>query len=235
MNFDQFWEDDELAHKDNCFSEESPQVALGLRMSNECVYAELGEEGDPWSNEDPVRRLDLNKRYNDKAEKIVGKRLLPEIPPGEIVHFPYVKRVGEVFGGTYDWAENAGEWLHSPIDTPSALEAMLDRVDTLDIESFMLPENWELEKKRILDETGRKPELLRHIRGPVTLATSIYGVENFLFLYYDAEDLFRRFSSTILRVVLEMNRIMDREAGYSPENRPSVMRATESPNPLPIR
>ncbi|MCK5155912.1 MAG: hypothetical protein KAQ69_05715 [Spirochaetales bacterium] len=221
MNFDQFWKDDELSHRDNCFYEDAPQVALGLRMSNECVYAELSEEGNPWGKEDPVRRFDLNRRYNDKAEKIVGKRLLPEIPPDEIILFPYVKRIGEVFGGVYDWAENAGEWLHSPINTPSALETMLDQVDILDLESFMLPENWEWKKKRILDETGRKPELLRQIRGPVTLATSIYGVENLIFLYYDEEDLFRRFSTTILRVVLEMNRIIDREAGYSPENRPS--------------
>ncbi len=221
MDFDQFWKDDELAHEDNCFSEKASQVALGLLMSDECVYAELGEEGDSWGREEPGRRYDLNRRYNDLSEKIVGKRLLAEIPPETVVSFPYVKRVGEVFGGTYEWPANTGEWLHSPIKTIEELEAQLDRVDSLDIESFILPDGWEREKKRIFQETGKRPELMRHIRGPVTLATSIYGVQNLIFLYYDAPELFERFSHSILRVVLAIAAVMDREAGFTPENRPS--------------
>ena len=46
LDIERFWKDDELAHKENCFSKEAPQVALGIRMSDECVFAELGEEGD---------------------------------------------------------------------------------------------------------------------------------------------------------------------------------------------
>ena len=76
VDLDQFWKDDELAHKDNCFSPDAPQVALGIRMSEECVFAELGEEGNPWGHTPRERRLELNKRYNDKAERIVGRRLL---------------------------------------------------------------------------------------------------------------------------------------------------------------
>ena len=48
LDIKQFWKDDELAHRENCFSKEAPQVALGIRMSDECVFAELGEEGEPW-------------------------------------------------------------------------------------------------------------------------------------------------------------------------------------------
>ena len=56
LDIEQFWKDEELAHKDNCFSPDAPQVALGIRMSNECVYAELGEEGHPWDPIDPTRQ-----------------------------------------------------------------------------------------------------------------------------------------------------------------------------------
>jgi uroporphyrinogen decarboxylase len=211
IDLEQFWKDDELAHRDNCFYEHAPQVALGIRMSGECVYAELGEEGDPWAPESPERRYELNRRYNDKAERIVGKRVLPEVPPEEVVARPAVKRIGEVFEGTYERGRKTGEWLHSPISTPAELEAMLDRVDKLDLEDFMLPDDW--------DNRQTSPQM-RHIRGPVTLATSIYGVEELIFLYFDAEELYERFSRTILRVVLDMSTILDREAGYSEENRP---------------
>ena len=68
VDLEAFWKDDELAHKDNCFSTESPQVALGIRMHDECVFAELGEEGEPWGYTKGKTHW-LNKRYNDKAER----------------------------------------------------------------------------------------------------------------------------------------------------------------------
>lgn len=214
MDYKRFWKDDEIAHRDNCFCPEAKQVALGIRMSSECVFAELGEEGDPWGITEPSRLYDLNKRYNDRAEKVVGRRLLAEEAPEGIVEFPYVKRIGEVFGGRYEMGEGTGEWLHSPAETPAELEALLDRVEALDLVSFMLPEVWEHEKKRIFEETGKRPEPLRHIRGPVTLATSLYGVENLIFLSYDAPELFERFGRVIGDTILKMAAIQDREAGY---------------------
>ena len=34
VDLNQFWKDDALAHRENCFSPEAPQVALGIRMSD---------------------------------------------------------------------------------------------------------------------------------------------------------------------------------------------------------
>ena len=81
LDIEQFWKDEELTHAENCFSKSSPQVALGIRMSEECVFAELGEEGEPWGYTSPERRYDLNCRYNEKAIQIVGRPLLPENKP----------------------------------------------------------------------------------------------------------------------------------------------------------
>lgn len=216
VDLEQFWKDDEIAHKDNCFYDGAPQAALGIKMGPQCVFKELGEEGDHWDHTSipRLRRIELYKRYNDKAEKIVGKRLLNENLPHEDEVFPKIKKIGEVFGGIYEKRYGAGEWLHSPIKTPEELEKMLDKVDKMDLREFMLPPEWEREKKRIYEKYGKRPDLLRRVRGPVTLAMSIYGVENLIYLYYDANELYERFSRTILRVILEMSRIMDQEAGY---------------------
>ena len=150
-----FWENDELAHRDNCFYP-APQVALGIRMSDECVFAELGEEGDPWAYTELSRRIDLNRRYNDKSEKIVGKRLLRENFLPEDARLPYVKRIGEVFGGEYIM-HNATEWLKESIEDEKALEKKLDEVEKMDLRAFMLPDNWESEKKRVYETYGVKP------------------------------------------------------------------------------
>jgi uroporphyrinogen decarboxylase len=221
VDLNKFWKDDELSQRNNCFYEKAPQVALGIRMSDECVFAELGVEGNPWGHTSREQRIELNKRYNDKAEKIVGKRLLQEEIPTKEEIFPYIKRIGEVFEGTYTMNNNTGEWLKGKVSTPEELEKLLDRVDKLDLREFMLPSNWESEKKRIYEKYGKKPSLNRWIRGPVTLAMSIYGEENLMYLYYDDIDLYRRFSETIGRVILDMEGIIDTEAGYEVGKAPS--------------
>ncbi len=212
-----FWKEDEKAHLKNCFSKEANQVALGIQMSDECVFAELGEEGSPWGETPRERRIELNKRYNDKAEKIVGKRLLCEDYPPLDAAFPEYKRIGEVFGGTYTPSDH-GEWLASDIKTPEQLEKQLDFVDKLDLREFILPANWEREQKRIFETYGTRPSQFRAIRGPVTLGTSIFGAENFIFLYYDEPDLMKRFSESIIKVVKAYIDIFIEEAGKTRDN-----------------
>jgi len=219
VDIERFWADDELAHKENCFSKEAPQVALGIRMSDECVFAELNEEGNPWGHTPRERRIALNKRYNDLAEKIVGKRLLRENFPTEDELFPAYKQIGEVFGGEYLF-NGISMWLKGSCSTPKELEQVLDRVDRMDMKSFILPNNWESEKLRLYDTYGTKPGIWNGVRGPVTLATSIYGAENLIYLYYDEPELYERFSQTILKVIMEYITIFREEAGYNEETAP---------------
>lgn len=219
LDIKQFWEDDDKSHKDRCFSKEAPQVALGIRMSNECVFAELGEEGNPWGTISGERRMELNKRYNEKARKIVGRDLLREYFPPEEENFPDIRRIGEVFGGEYLFDGNS-EWLKGNCDTPAALEKLLNDINRMDLRSFILPGNWESEKKRLFEMYGKKPSPFHGIRGPVTLATSVYGAENLIFLIYDEPDLAKRFSETISKVIIDYIDIFIEEAGYTQENFP---------------
>lgn len=219
VDVEQFWKDDKLAHEENCFSKKAPQAAMGIRMSDECVFAELGEEGQPWGITPRERRIELNKRYNDKAEKIVGIRLLREKYPHEDEKFPQIHRIGEVFGGRYEFDGNT-EWLHSDMTEPEELEARLDFIDKMDFRSFVLPENWENEKKRIFEKYGKRPSPLGAVRGPVTLATSILGADNFIYLMVDAPELAKRFSDTIARVICMYEDLLNEEAGNTELTRP---------------
>lgn len=226
---DRFWAANAVAEQDNCFNPEAVQVALGIRMNEECVYAELEEDGDPWNFlAQPIEhRRELNKRYNEKAVKIVGIPLLPEdFDPPESV-FPYVKRIGEVFGGVYQIGYMTGEWLsHQCLRTEDDLMHQLNEVETLladnyrSLRQFLYPAGWKAEKKRIYETFGKRPPVLRHIRGPVTLASSLYRVENLAFLAVDNPDLFVRFGDTIRAVILAMAAISDEDAGYTVDTRP---------------
>ena len=223
LDIEQFWKDDEKAHLENCFYEGSPQAALAIRMSDECVFAELDEPGKPWLPMDRERRMDLNKRYNDKAEKIVGKRLLREYYPTKDETFPEIRKIGEIFEGRYVANENS-IWLEGTVNTPSALDELIDRVERRNIRDFILPANWYSEKKRIFEKYGTKPNQVRSVRGPVTLATSLFGVENLIFLILDEPELAKRFSTIIADVIIGIIEVMDEETGYSAETSPHGFR-----------
>lgn len=222
VDLDQFWKDDELAHRENCFYASAPQVALGIAMSEECVYAELGEPGKPWLEAPRARRLELNRRYNDRAEQIVGRRLLPEELPEPDSILPEVKGIHEVFGGSYV-VQGESRWLKPSCATPSELEGVLDLAEKRlrNLREFILPPNWETEKKRIYETYGIRPGPMRSVRGPVTLAMSLYGVENLIYLMVDAQELAGRFSQAISDALYGIATLMDEESGCGTGNEPA--------------
>ena len=224
LDIEQFWRDEDEAHKDNCFSLDAKQVALGIRMSDECVFAELGEEGQPWGYTDSVRRYDLNCRYNEKARRIVGRALLAENKPTEApkVTIPGYRQIGEVFGGVYEFDGNT-TWLRGTLADEEALSKKLDEVEALianpeAFRSFVLPKDWDERCRQVYETYGRRPGQYMGVRGPVTLATSVYGTENLLYLYYDNEGLFRRFADAVAGVLHAYITLFIAESGRNESN-----------------
>jgi len=221
VDIERFWADDAAAQRDP-FGSDIPQVPLGIRMSWECVFAELGLEYDSWRfSRDEEWALGLSKTYNDKAEAIVGRRLLNEKPRDRSRGYPARKGLHDVFEAKNVW--QAGSWwLEQSAHSEDELRALLDRADARlngDLRAFLLPDNWNQERERLM-ALGVKPPLYRGQRGPVTFATSIYGVENLIFLIVDNPPLAERFSRTILRAMLAIAQVFDEEAGYTPETAP---------------
>lgn len=218
VDLERFWADQAVANADP-FGADIPQVPLGIMMSWECVFDELGIPEDYWRYEhDHEWARELNIAYNDRAEQIVGRRLLGEQPHDPSRHYPSVKGLADIFEARNIWHDRSW-WLTESAHTEDELTALLDRVEVRDIRSVLLPENWEEEKARLLP-LGVKPPLYRGQRGPVTFATSIFGVENLIFLIHDNPDLAARFRDAILRAMLEIARVLDEEAGYSLETAP---------------
>jgi uroporphyrinogen decarboxylase len=218
VDLERFWADQEVARA-NPFGAAIPQVPLGAVLTSECVYAELGIEEDLWRySHDDAWRVSLNKAYNDIAERIVGRRILSEEPNDPARQYPAVKGLHDVFEAENIWVDQSW-WLQKSANGTGELEALLDRVEARDIRSFILPENWDEAKERLMP-LGIRPNLYRGQRGPVTFAASIYGPEDLIFLIIEKPDLAARFSRLILKTMLEIARVLDEEAGYSPESAP---------------
>jgi len=220
VDLDRFYEDEKTAREDP-FGLAIPQCPLGIWMSGECVYAELGLQEDYWRYEqEETWRLSLHKAYNDKAERIVGKRLLREDPSDPSRQYPPVLGLHDVFEAKNVWSSNSW-WLEQSAQDERELRSLLDRVERRleNLRAFLLPKNWEQEKDRLMG-LEEKPRLYRGQRGPITFACSIYGPENLIFLIQDRPSLAARFRDLILSSMLEIGRIMDEEAGYTQETAP---------------
>ncbi|MBD3183469.1 hypothetical protein GF312_14320 [Candidatus Poribacteria bacterium] len=223
VDLEKFWADHNISRRDP-FGEDIPQVPLGAICNWECVFAELGIE-QQWKKYrgNAEWRLSVSKAYNDKSEKIVGRRLLSEARPGpNRPGYPGVKGIHDVFEMENVWLDDSQSWwLMKAAETEDELKALLDRVDKRleNLRSFILPDNWYEVKEKLMPQ-GIKPSLYRGQRGPVTFATSMFGAQELLFLIVDNPKLAARLRDTILKVMLEKIRIHDEEAGYTFENRP---------------
>jgi len=218
-----FWHENEMAMA-RPFGRDIPQCAFGASLTHECVFAELGLPEDYRRQEfDEAWALELNRRYNDLAERIVGRRLLNETPRDPSRRWPEVKGLHDIFEARNEWegGPTGSWWLKQSAHTPEELARLLDRVEKRleRLRDFLLPANWEDEKRR-LKALGAPPPLYRGQRGPCTFACSIFGAENLLLLYYDDESLFRRFSDVLGRAILGRARVLDEEAGFTPTTAP---------------
>ena len=215
LDLDRFWADQETAIADP-FSDSCPQMPLGIRMSNECVFAELDVPQD-WYRliHDDEYRVGLELRYNDRSQAVVGRSLMraPATPPGSA--WPEVKKLNEIFDAPEEW-HTWSYWIRQAAGKPGELEALLDKVERRleRLSDFIFPDNWNNEKERLLD-AGESVPLYRGQRGPVTFAMSVYGVENLIYLIMDNPELAVRFRDVITRAILERARLLDDEAGFS--------------------
>jgi len=221
LDLERFWADQETARKDP-WSPKCPQAPLGMMMSTECIFDELGVPEDFYKlGHDPAWCLEMSRRYNDKAQPIVGRRLLSEAKPEDpSLRYPGTKGLHDIFEARNVWHENS-YWLMPSARSEDELKALLDRVEKRleDLRAFILPPNWEKEKARLM-ALGKKPGLYRGQRGPVTFATSVYGPENLIFLLVDNPPLAARFRDLILKAMLALGRVLDEEAGYTPQTAP---------------
>ncbi len=210
VDLDRFWADDAASHG-KPFRTDKPQVPLGIRLPATCIWDELGEPQPDWADTEVTNPyqvpVELRRRYNAKAREIIGRDGFPEDdgPPADS-HFPGVKGITDVFEAPIKHVGGA-DWVMPAAETPRELEQLLDRVERRDLREVLLPANWESECRRLFEAYGKRPRLGGHVRGPVTAAMSIYGVENLIFLCLDAPELAARFRDVLADRIIAMTRL----------------------------
>jgi uroporphyrinogen decarboxylase len=224
LDIESFWADNAAAHADP-FGQDIPQVPMGIKMGYEAIFDELGIEEDHYRyHHDADWRLEITRAGNDKAQRIVGRRLLDETPAGDERLSPRIGRLEDIFEAKQEWHDQSW-WLCKAAETPEELAALLDRVEArLDdpqaLRAIILPPNWDACKQALV-EHGRPLPIYKWQRGPVTFACSIYGPENLIFLLVDQPKLAERLRDAILRAILAIRSLLEQEAASVGQQQPS--------------
>jgi hypothetical protein len=111
MDLGAFWHDNERAREDP-FGKDIPQVPFGAQCTWECVFEELGIAQDQKRYlDDPSWQMELNRAYNDRAERTVGRRLLSESDPVKPADpDPPIRDLHQVFEMTNVWDDASQSW-----------------------------------------------------------------------------------------------------------------------------
>ncbi|NLD73187.1 MAG: hypothetical protein GX649_10775 [Chloroflexi bacterium] len=214
-----FWSDNDLS-LDKPFSTDKPQVPMALCTTEGCIWQELGMSMDPRYYEDPEVHVRLNRLYNDKAEEIVGRRILPEafIPPED--QLPRPLRIEEIFGShitTIPGSEeiDGADWVRESVHSVRDLEERMEMVQGLNLRDTVFPPGFYEALERLRTHYGVEPRLGMGIRGPVTAAMSICGVENTILWLVDSPQVMERFRDLLAGVIVELSTLL-REATGAP-------------------
>jgi uroporphyrinogen decarboxylase len=217
VDLERFWADNE-ASLGKPFSTDKPQVPMTLHTTEGCIWEELDMEPDRRYYDDPEFHIRLNKLYNEKALEIVGRRMLPEefIPPQD--RLPRPMRIEEIFGSeirTVAGSDTIGgaDWVVESVHSIGELEEHLECVASLDLGAMVFPEGFQEALERLRQEYGQDPQLGGGIRGPVTAAMSICGVENVVMWLIDYPEVMDRFRDLLVAKIVELCTLLRRATG----------------------
>ncbi len=219
VDLERFWRDNDLS-MDKPFSTDKPQVPMSLRTTEGCLWEELGLPKDPRYYEDPEVHVRINRLYNDKAQEIVGARILREtfIPPSE--DLPRPLRIEELFGShitTIEGSEDidGADWMRESVHSIRDLEESMERVAATNLRGAVLPPGFQEGLERLRTRYGAAPQLGTGIRGPVTAAMSVCGVENVIYWLVDYPEVMERFRDLLATKIVELSALL-REATSAP-------------------
>ncbi len=221
VDLERFWRDN-AESMNRPFDVSKPQVPMTLRTTEGCIWEELGIPVDKRYYVDAEVHKALNRRYNDKAEEIVGLRILPEvfIPPKE--RLPEPVRLEQLFGSQIDLIEGSedigdAEWVRESVHTIRELEERMEYVASLDLRGAIFPEGFWEGLERVRSKYGQNPQLGLRIRGPVTAVMSVCGVENVILWLIDYPEVMDRLRDILAVKIVEYCGLL-REATGAPEH-----------------
>ena len=192
-----FWtENDECLAKP--FSTAKPRAPIIVSVDDHWLIEEMKLPSTVRYYEDVPYRESIHQDCNARTVATLGRAFFPERvfprPP---------RRIEEVFGSEIVLTEGGTPWLESRVETIADLKAILRRVESLDLTSFVLDDAYLAAESEWLASGGQPLRLGGSIRGPVTVGTSVCGTMNYLSFVLDHPDVMDDFVALLAAKSIE--------------------------------
>lgn len=197
-----FWTEEGRC-RGRAFSTDKPRCPISLSLDDHWLLDELRPDSTIPYYTDPERRAELNAKANDRCEAVIGVRPFAEgvEPPGPL-------RLERVLGCRELIHEGGTPWLEPAVPDPPALATLLDEVERWSDDDTL---DQALEGGRTIRPAPGRVQAWT--RGPATMATSVVGTTELMYLVVDAPDLAERLFRVIGETVVRYHRSVARASG----------------------
>lgn len=209
LDVKKFWEDNKKCFTP--FSVDKPRVPIHFWLDDHFILEEMAVPSTLRYYNDQQYRLDINRKFNDRTEKTLGKRFC-----AEEMAIPIPNRFEVIMGSYWKVTEGGTPWLETTVEDIEDVKKLIDRAQRLDMKKEAFPENWQQLKEGYKIASGKKLKLGGDFsRGPATMATSILGTENTCIFIMDEPEVMEAFFETLAEKLVEYHEVLMADTGHN--------------------
>ncbi|MFQ3586357.1 MAG: uroporphyrinogen decarboxylase family protein [Fimbriimonadaceae bacterium] len=202
FDVDAFWSEEPRC-RGRAFSTDKPRCPISLSLDDHWLLDELRPASVQPYFRDPDVRAELHRRANERCASEIGIR-----PFSEAVEPPGPLRLERVLGCPEEIHEGGTPWLGPAVSDPGALSRLLDAVESW-TDSDLL-ERALVGNRVVAPAAG---PAAAWTRGPATMATSVVGTTELMYLVVDEPDLAERLFAVLGQTIVRYHRVLAEAAG----------------------
>lgn len=207
MDWSRFWAENRECLR-RPFDVHKPRAAVEVSLDDHWLLDEMKAPSTVRYYEDGAYRQALHRDANDRIEAVLGLRPFSESQPE-----PEPLRIEEIMGSHRELLEGGTPWLEPGYADAAELRAGLERIERLsdrDLRELIQSHGWK-------PATGDGSTRGVGSRGPTTIATSVLGSTEMIFLLTDEPLLMHRFFDVLADVLIRYQLLIAQAAGYAPK------------------
>ena len=200
-----FWAENEQCQ---AFTTAKPRCSASFSPDDHWIFEFMQVPSTLRYYQDKAYRDALHREVNQITLSYVGKAFFAEDT------FQYApKRIENLFGCEFAYHEGSTPWLVPVTHDPDEFARVLDRAAATDLETWSLPEPFQMEWEQRRRQGRPLPLLGTGSRGPATIMTSVLHPETLFYWIYDYPELMARFRDLLATKMVAFNQILRRFSG----------------------
>lgn len=209
----EFWKENEKCFAP--FSTEKPRVPISFWLDDHFLLEEMSITSASRYYNNQEYRLEINKKCNDRVEKVIGRRFYSETEGMKLSP----NRFEVIMGAHWQITDNGTPWLESTVEDINDVKKIIDKAEKLDMKKAAFPDGWKEEKDEYEKSSGHKVRLGGSgSRGPATMATSILGTTNTCMFIMDEPEVMKAFFTVLADKLVEYHHALMEDTGNNCRN-----------------